>query len=289
MTSHPTAAASQQGVSDVLPMDIRHLSQASELTRAVGWPARLEDWEVALRLGRGFVVELNGEVVGTALWWPYGDDFGSTGMIIVADKAQRRGIGARLMDVLLADAKGRTIILNSTVEGKTLYTRLGFQPYDVVRQHQAVLDRPPPVDPAVPLRDAAPYDWPAIVAIDEAAAGMPRREMLEAVGAIAEKLVIERDGRLCGYGFVRRWGRGVVIGPVVARDAGDAVALIAALAARHVGDFVRIDVPGSSDLSPWLDKIGLPRVDEVVSMSLGAPPRAAQGTALFALANQSFG
>jgi len=101
--------------------------------------------------------------------------------------------------------------------------------------------------------------------------------------------VIEREGGITGYGCVRRWGRGHVVGPVVARDAVEARALIAALAARRVGDFVRIDVTLSSGLSPWLEGIGLPRVNEVVTMALGEPPRASEGANLFALANQPLG
>jgi len=289
MTSSSPSPDTQPVLSDVIRMEARHLPAASELTKALKWPARLEDWQTAHTLGRGFVVEMDGELVGTALWWPYGDDYGSTGMIIVADKAQRRGIGARLMTALLADAKGHALFLNSTVEGKALYTRLGFKPYDVVRQHQAVLETPPSIDPAVPLREAIAADHASIVAIDEAAAGMPRKAMLDEIGGSAHQMVVERDGNVAGYGYVRPWGRGVVVGPVIARDDTDAKALIAALAARHVGEFVRIDVSGSSGLSSWLSGIGLPEVDEVVSMSLGPPPQGSEHVKLYALANQSFG
>jgi len=76
---------------------------------------------------------------------------------------------------------------------------------------------------------------------------------------------------------------------VAARSATDAKALIAALAARHVGRFVRIDVKDSGGLGPWLDTIGLPQTDRAVAMSLGVPPKADPGATLFALSNQSLG
>ncbi|WP_156840642.1 GNAT family N-acetyltransferase [Novosphingobium aquimarinum] len=289
MTSSSPSVGTPPREDDVIAMEERHLEQAAQLTKAVGWPARLEDWQTAFELGRGFAVELDGELVGTAIWWPYGSTHGSTGMIIVADSAQRRGIGARLMERLLTDAAGRTIILNSTVAGKKLYERLGFKPYDQVRQHQAVLEAAPEADASVPLRDVTTRDTPAIIALDEAAAGMPRPEMLAKVFSQSESLVVERDGSIAGYGCVRPWGRGVVIGPVIAQDVSDAKALIAALASRHEGEFVRIDVPKSSGLSDWLVEIGLPQTDEVVTMSLGPPPRTSNDATLFALANQSFG
>ncbi|MFB0874239.1 MULTISPECIES: GNAT family N-acetyltransferase [unclassified Sphingobium] len=282
-------SAAAVGLTDAIPLTRDHLPQALVLSQAVQWPYRAEDWAFALDLGRGFGVEMDGRLVGTALWWPYGDDFATTGMIIVAQDAQRRGIGARLMDALLADAAGRRVILNSTDEGQALYRKRGFAPFDSVIQHQAVLGQVPAIDPAVPLRAATADDRAALLALDEAAAGMERTALLDALFALADVLVVERDGAAAGYGCVRRWGRGHVVGPVVARSDADARALIAALAARHVGDFVRIDVFRSGGLSPWLESLGLPQVGEVLCMALGAPPQARDGVALYALSNQSLG
>ncbi|QOT70670.1 GNAT family N-acetyltransferase [Sphingobium fuliginis] len=275
--------------SDAMPLTRDHLPQALALSRAVQWPYRAEDWAFAFDLGRGFGVEMNGRLVGTALWWPYGDDFATAGMIIVADEAQRRGIGARLMDALLADAAGRRIILNSTDEGQALYRKRGFTPFDNVIQHQAVLAETPELDPALPLRPATADDRATLMELDRAGAGMDRTNLLNALFAMADVLVIERDGAAAGYGCVRRWGRGVVIGPVIAPSDEDAKALIAALAARHVGDFVRIDVYRSGGLGPWIESLGLPQVGEVLCMALGAPPEARDGVRLYALSNQSLG
>lgn len=267
-----------------------HLPQALALSQALSWPYRAEDWAFAHRLGRGFAVEVDGRLAGTALWWPYGDDHASTGMIIVSPDAQRRGIGAAMMDALLADAGHRTIILNSTVEGRALYERLGFVPYGEVFQHQAVLTQaPPPVPGDATLRNLAPADVPALRAVDRDGSGMVRDLLLEALLEIGDVMVAERDGRVIGYGCVRTWGRGVVIGPVVAPDGDVARALIAALAARHVDTFVRIDVTRASGLSPWLESIGLPRVGDVVAMVRGSPPRPGRAATLFALSNQSLG
>lgn len=274
---------------DAIALEARHLGQALALSKALDWPYRMEDWEFAHALGRGFAVEADGDLVGTALWWPYGEDYASAGMIIVAEKAQRQGVGAKLMDAMLADARGRKMILNSTLEGEALYSRLGFEPYDIVYQHQAILAQTPQIDASVPLRAATHHDRDALIALDKVAAGMDRTALLDALIAVADILIVVRGERITGYGCVRRWGRGYVIGPVVAGDTNDARALIAALAAPHVGDFVRIDVTESCNLDPWLDDIGLPRVGQVLSMSLGEPPKAGPHARLFALSNQSLG
>ena len=279
-----------EGLSPADPVVLRadHLPQALELSRALEWPYRLEDWKFAFDLGRGFAVEIDGRLAGTALWWPYGDRHASAGMIIVSGQYQRMGIGRALMDALLADAAGRTIILNSTNEGLDLYKRLGFVAHGHVNQHQAILARPPSAEAAVSVRDFIPADRSAIYDLDHAGSAMDRRELIDALFAIGEFKVIGRGGRICGYGCVRTWGRGVVIGPVVASDVADARALIAALAAEHVGQFVRIDVPDAR-VSPWLESIGLPKVNQVVAMALGPLPPHAAGARLFALSNQSLG
>lgn len=285
----PAPSVAKAVPSGVMQLSADHLPQALTLSQTLDWPYRAEDWAFAFSLGRGFAIETDGRLVGTALWWPYGADHASAGMIIVANEAQRQGIGARLMAALLSDAAGRTIILNSTLEGEALYTRLGFTPYGVVNQHQAVLEGVPAIDTSVPLRAARPEDRAALHALDLSASGMDRAALLDAICAMADMMVVVRDDRMTGYACVRRWGRGVVIGPVVARDAGDAQALIAMLAARHVGEFVRIDVTVASGLSPWLGRAGLPKVNQVVSMALGEAPKVDPAATLYALSNQSLG
>jgi GNAT superfamily N-acetyltransferase len=267
-----------------------HLPQAVALSAALGWPYREEDWRFAFELGRGVVVETAAGLAATALWWPYENAFASFGMIIVAPALQGRGIGRMMMEELLRQADGRAIVLNSTREGYRLYEQLGFVPCGQVNQHQAVLAGAPTESPANgAIRPLRPEDIGAIRDLDCRASGMGRSRLLDALFAIGKVAVFEREERVQGYGCVRRWGRGVVIGPVIARDAVDAKALVATLAAEHRGDFVRIDVTATSGLSPWLEEIGLPRVDHVVSMVRGKPPTTAVDATRFALSNQSLG
>lgn len=274
---------------DVVELLPAHLPRALELSQGLQWPYRLEDWAFAHALGHGLAVELDGHLAGTALWWPYGERFASAGMIIVAPDAQRKGIGAALMARLLRDAVGRTLILNSTAEGRPLYSRLGFVDRGRVVQHQAILSRAPADVSYEAIRPLLAADMPSLHELDIAASGMDRRAMLDALRAVGEVRVVGPAGAITGYGCARRWGRGIVIGPVIAADMADARALIATLAASHVGRFVRIDVPSASGLSPWLRRIGLPDVGEVTAMTLGTPPIPTGTAQLFALSNQSLG
>ncbi|MEH3035735.1 MAG: GNAT family N-acetyltransferase [Sphingomonas adhaesiva] len=267
-----------------------HLPQGLALTRALRWPYRLEDWAFAHRLGRGYAVELDDCLAGTAFWWPYGEDYASLGMIVVAQEAQRRGIGAAMMDAMLADTGTRSLFLASTVAGRALYERLGFVEVDTIHQHQAVLTAAPaPVAVDATVRAATADDLSAIHALDRDAAGMERGALLGALLPTADVVVAERGGRVIGYGAVRTWGRGVVVGPVAASDADVARALIAALARAHIGIFVRIDTAVSTGLSPWLESLGLPHVDDAVAMVRGTPPPPGRDARLYALSNQSLG
>ena len=271
-----------------------HLPDATLLSTALAWPYRETDWRFAFALGHGHAMELDGRLVATALWWPYGSEHASFGMIIVAPEMQGHGLGRALMDALLGAAAGRTAILNSTAEGLRLYERLGFEEEGRVCQHQAILR----AAPAVPdlegsvVRPMVAGDRPAVLRLDALASGMDRSRLLDALFSVGTFVVCndpgDGDGRARGYACLRRFGHGVVIGPVVARDHAAARSLIATLAGRCRDVFLRVDVPDSSGLSPWLAAIGLPRVGDAVAMRRGARPAVAEPR-LFALANQSLG
>ena len=271
-----------------------HLAQALALSSALGWPYRDADWRFAHALGSGVAIEAEGRLVGTALWWPYGETHASFGMIIVAKEMQGRGLGRRLMDALLDSAGDRTVILNSTQDGLRLYTQLGFVPSGRVCQHQAVMQRDHVGTTAAEgVRPMQAADERSVRRLDRAATGMDRTALLDALFGAGTVCVFDSGTGtgtgVQGYACVREFGRGVVIGPVIAVDSAAAMALIATLAASHRGRFVRIDVSEDSGLSPWLIGIGLPLVDHAVSMVRGERPCMGSDAHLFALSNQSLG
>ncbi|MBW7962090.1 GNAT family N-acetyltransferase [Bradyrhizobium sp. BR 10261] len=273
----------------LLPFSRSHLEGALKLSQEMSWPYRIEDWDVALQLGYGFVLQRGGTVIGTAAWWPYGETHASAGMIIVAKAAQGRGYGARLMDALLTSARPRIISLNSTAEGVTLYRRRGFVPTGIIHQHQGI-PRPSHETPRPGLlRPMAASEFGAIARLDRIATGLERRQLLNRLFDSGDCYVLLRDGMLCGYAISRLFGRGHVIGPVVAESPTDARALIEFAIARLGPVFVRIDTPASSQLGEWLESIGLQRVSDATTMVLGTPAPWTGPARMFGLANQSFG
>ncbi|MCQ3014197.1 GNAT family N-acetyltransferase [Pseudomonas tremae] len=290
------AASAGSAAPQLMPLRADHLPQAIGLSSALAWPYREADWRFAFDLGAGLAVEVEGQLVGTALWWLQGDSHASVGMIIVSAAVQGKGIGRALMDSVLQHTGERTLILNSTQEGLALYTRLGFVAHGQLHQHQAVLEQASHFVPDdLHLRSMQPCDEQAVRQLDRVATGRDRSALLSHLFDIGSILVVDRGAGVLAYGCVREWGRGVVIGPVIASGpeaVPDAKALIGALAHAHRGRFVRIDVTDSSRLSNWLTELGLPCVGYATPMvrTTHSPPNSAETDArLFALSNQSIG
>lgn len=273
----------------LVPFATEHLEGALQLSQEMSWPYRLEDWALALELGQGFVLRNGaGTVIATAAWWAYGEDQASCGMIIVSKAAQGRGHGAQLMNALLAAAHPRTITLNSTAEGLALYERRGFVRIGVIQQHQGIPDRRHQAPPASLVRAMAPSDVEAVARLDQQATGWARRQMLDRLIQAGDGHVLVRGGEPRGYAISRLFGRGHVIGPVVAESAADARALIEAALARLGPVFVRVDTAATSQLGDWLESIGLRQVSDATTMVKGPHMLPAGPARMFALANQSF-
>ncbi|HDR9258208.1 TPA: GNAT family N-acetyltransferase [Burkholderia vietnamiensis] len=267
------------------------LSAAHRLSEAVKWPHRVEDWRFAFQLGSGFVAEDESGVVGTALGWRFDDACASLGMVIVSPEQQGRGIGRELLAHVIDSLGARTIFLHATPSGEPLYVKFGFAAIGTIDQHQGAAFQPPLISlpPGERLRPLGVNDGPRLAALASRAAGHARGTVIDALLDVANGIALDRDGELLGFALFRRFGRGHVIGPVIAPDALRAQALISHWLALHEGMFVRLDVPGDSGLSDWLQGLGLPRVDTVVAMARGAAPERDPALRAFAIVNQALG
>lgn len=288
MTASPMTSPAIVVLREIAPSDA---AACEALARAVGWPHRVEDCAMAIALGHGCVATIAGEVAAMGMWWPYGESHATVGMIIVSPDHQGAGLGRRLMQGLLAQAKDRSLMLNATAAGQPLYERLGFVPCGEISQHHGeVLDVAAPVLPAgTTLRVATPADAPEIGRLDRAASGLPRGPLLASLLERGECIVLERGGRAVGFSVLRRFGRGLVVGPVVAKGDADAQVLMAHWLQGRRGQFMRIDIHASSPLAGWLTQHGLKPAGNVVAMVRGALPVVHGPLRVHALANQALG
>jgi GNAT superfamily N-acetyltransferase len=272
-------------------MDAADLAAAHALSVAVRWPHRLVDWEFAFGLGEGLVAERDGDVVGTALCWRWGARHATVGLVIVAPHLQGRRIGQRLLQGLLEGLPGRTVLLHATPEGRGLYERLGFATIGEVRQHQGLAVQAPLValGPGVRLRPMSRRDAPRLAALEAAACGMPRNPLMRRLLDAGDTVVLDSDGEARGFAVMRRFGRGQVIGPVVAPDASGARALIAHWVNLRAGKFVRVDIDFASGLTEWLESLGLQRAGGPMAMVRGPALVRSSEARQFALVSQALG
>ena len=265
-----------------------HLEGAVLLSRQAGWPHRMDDWQTALALSTGLaaVSGQGNRVVGTALMTPYRDDSATINMVIVEEASRGRGLGRKLMDAALALAGNRALRLVATDDGVPLYERLGFEKAGAIAQHQGFVR-----SVAVPasVRPARPADIADIVELDRIAYGADRASLMSHIATIGSFAVLDRAGGLAGFSALRPFGRGEVIGPVAARDADDAKALIAHFLAPRAGAFVRLDTDAATGLGPWLAEQGLDHAGGGIAMHRPGRAASVAGFTTFALANQALG
>lgn len=265
------------------------------LTQSVGWSHRLHDWQLHFELGSGWVACDEWEAVaGTAMGWAYGDTAATLGLIVVHPDQQGRGIGRRLMSVVMNDASARSMQLVATPAGLKLYRESGFEEAGGIEQHQgtALPGASALCLPGVGTRAMRRADLAAIGELDAQSFGAPRTALMSALFERGAGIVAERAGRVIGFAMTRPAGSGTSIGPVVADDVFMARLLITSCLEAARGT-LRIDIPtGDPELSEWLTARGLPCVDRVTLMRRGAWAHSApdqSAVRAFALVSQALG
>jgi GNAT superfamily N-acetyltransferase len=259
---------------------IRRLGPA-DLTRCValsvdrGWSPERAKWSLLLAASEVFGVDApDGHgLAGAVVLTRWGPDLASVGMMLVAARYERRGLGRGLMEHLLATAgAGAAVTLFATDMGRPLYEKLGFAP---VRRNVSFLGRfrsPPSALRSSPgFRLAGRADMPAILAVDRAAFGADRGAIVGRLPGFADRIAVIEDGHgIAGYAAAwRNHTTSTVIGPLVAPDAEVATRLIAELAARAKTP-VRLDLdPDRPELPGWALAHGLEPVSRTVVMAYG--------------------
>lgn len=249
------------------------LEAAAELSREARWPLWAEDWGRLLVSAEGVVAELDGRVVGTALSWRYGERCAALGMVLVARDFQGQGIAKRMVSWLLERLQDHLIVVHTPMLYTSLYTGLGFQQRETLSTHQGVAAMAPLValEPGDRVRPLGRDDSMTLRVLDERAAGFARAFAIQELLDSGSCVVLENAGTPKGYAFCRESGFGLIIGPVAAPTEEGAKALIAHWVNHAVRQKVRVDVPVDTGLSPWLESLGLRKVDRAAVLIRGSP------------------
>lgn len=275
---------------EITPAD-RHLMH--ELTVSVFWPHRDHDLDLFIELGKGYLaIDEIGRAMGSAMYFPMGSDFAMFGMMVTAPRLQTQGAGRWLLNRIMADCAGRDLRLSATRAAYWLYESAGFLPVNTIGQFQGLaraIHLPTP-EPGVETRAFCDEDLPAILALDLPAYGADRAPILRRLLELSQVRVALSGGEIIGYAMKRPFGRGQVIGPVVAPQDRVAMQLCAPFVQDCAGRFLRLDTPVQSEgFAAFLAAGGLGLYDTVTEMRIGPKRRATEGPQLYGLASQSLG
>ena len=219
---------------DVLGGD--DLDGALALSAEAGWNQGAADWRLMLRLGSGFAVRDGGRVVATSLAVPYPPAFGWVSMVLVHAPYRRRGLATLLVEratAALTDA-GLVPVLDATTAGVEVYGRMGFRPVGKLMRWRGT-------GGALGAASHEPGLADRVHELDGAAFGADRGAVLaDLSGRPAPVAALAAGGR--GYVLSRAGRTATQLGPLVARDATTAVALLAGGLDAVAGTVV-VDVP----------------------------------------------
>ncbi len=282
----------------IRPADIRSVdcAQLHALSIGVGWPHRAEDWNHLREIGSGIAaLDDIGRVLGSVMWFPHGASFAIIGMLITSPRLQTLGTGQWLMKQALSKCHGRSLRLNATQAARRLYLGLDFIPEKTLFQCQgeahAIVE--PPVAPAgTVVRRLEASHLAAMVDLDALAFGVARPALMDSLFARSVGYGLFRDDSLEAYALCRRFGRGHVVGPVVAGNDAAAMAVVHLHVMAHQAVFLRLDTYfNSGDFGTFLSKSGLVVFDTVLTMSYarGAIQPDASGPVTYAPASQALG
>jgi len=269
--------------------DIRQMTRP-EVDTLVSWAAS-EGWNPGLHDADLFwehdpeafiAAQLNGELIGGGAITSYQGQYGFMGFFIVRPEFRGRGLGNELWHVrrdrLVSRLQpGATIGMDGVFDMQDYYAKGGF-----VFSHRNLrfsLDIPqgglhtPASEAGITALSGAPFDQ--LAAYDRSCFPASRTAFLKSWISQPDSLALAHvsDGRLNGYGVIRRCGEGCKVGPLFADDFAAASALYRHLAEFGAGGPVFLDAPENNPAAMQLvQDYGMTEVFGCARMYLGPMP-----------------
>lgn len=273
------------------PLQLADIDDGLRLCRLAGWNQLRAEWTLLLeRNPAGCLAAVrNGEVVGTVAALRH-VGCGWIGMVLVDPAHRRAGIGSRLLRGAM-DALGEAdpIRLDATPAGKAVYDGLGFRDeFELVRlERAAAVPSAPAIDG---LRPMVAADLPQVVALDGAAVGFERPELIAWLLAAAPERawVVAAGGGITAACLGRPGACFTQIGPVLAGDDAQAAALVAAACAGS-SDRMGLDAVAAPAWLDILSGMGFIEQRRFTRMVRGGDPDRQPRPGLYAIAGPELG
>lgn len=246
-------------MSNLLGLKYRNMVR-SELDELVAWAAH-EGWNPGLHDAELFwatdpeafiAADLDGKMIGGGAITSYNGEYGFMGFFIVRPEYRGRGLGDALWhfrrERLLERLRpGASIGLDGVFDMQSYYAKGGF-----VFSHRNMRFRAQIADPIAAVREddrnilsLVDVPFEQVVDYDRNCFPAARPTFLSAWISQPDALALGylREGKLAGYGVVRRCGEGCKIGPLFADDSSVADSLYGHLAGFAIGGPLFLDAP----------------------------------------------
>jgi ribosomal protein S18 acetylase RimI-like enzyme len=253
-----------------------------EVALALDWAAQ-EGWNPGLHDAEtfqaadasGFLAGVLGdEPVASISMVKYGSGFAFLGLYIVRPEFRGAGHGRRLWQDAMASVAGRQVGLDGVVAQQENYRKSGLAPAWRNVRYAGQGRAGAPSAPRLRALDTLP--WAQVLAYDRPFFPEERADFLRAWLAQGDAcgLGFVADGRMQGYGLIRRCRNGWKIGPLFADSETIAEALYLALAARaERGEPVYLDIPEPNPAAVALTRRhGMRMMFETARMYTGTAP-----------------
>ncbi|MGI5325502.1 GNAT family N-acetyltransferase [Actinomadura nitritigenes] len=249
-------------------LSIDDLPACQRLAEDREWGREDRKWRFLFSVGDVYGIDDgNGGLAATVVSTPYGKDVAAISMVLVAKRYERRGLGARIMRHAMDEAATASLCLTATEMGRPLYEHLGFRSVGTCTTYTGEVDGPSRQGVSVP---ATPADMPAVRALDAEVFGADRTQVVEGLPSFCATFNVVRDeSGIAGFGGVW-WNDGrALVGPVVARDEGTALALVDEIVPPGP---VRLDIDHRHpELVAWAERRGLSPFFSTTIMEYGEP------------------
>ncbi|MFD9077663.1 GNAT family N-acetyltransferase [Streptomyces erythrochromogenes] len=255
-------------------LTVDDLHRCADLSEDRGWLREDHKWGLLLAAGNGYGVDApDGRGLAAACVVtrygsiPAGPGLAAIGMVLVADRYARQGLGRALMTHVCNDAlKGVPLTLHATPYGRPLYEELGFTTTGRAEMLVGSFreEGASGTYGTTLVRRAVAEDLPRILRLDAEVFGADRTHMITRLPAFSDQLLVAEDssgdGTLTGYAAAWPNMHTHVVGPLIARDTDTAKSLVTALA-RGTDRALRTDVDvRHEELLAWLKERGLESV-----------------------------
>ncbi|MEH0740337.1 GNAT family N-acetyltransferase [Vibrio cholerae] len=276
---------------DLAPMCSDHIPQLHELSLAVRWPHRATDWKALMMMGEGFVgLDSVERLVCSMMYFPMSDDFASIGMGISSPRLQSLGAGRWLAQHIQDQVQDRHIHLFATKDSLPLCLQFGFDIVHPVFHLNGVVSSRACAPHFPEVKTLHQSDYQAIEQLDSQAMGVHRHRIIHHLLHLSKGRVLYQGDQIRAFALYRSFGRGYVIGPIVAEDEAQAIELIAPILSELSGHFVRVDTYLSGGaFVDYLNSVNVTLHETATKMARGILPKPVSRATMIALASQATG